>query len=43
MESLGKNQGVWIATKEVKVPIFQKELEFLGHLISQDGIKPTQS
>ena len=22
---------------------FQKELEFLGHLISQDGIKPTQS
>ena len=29
--------------KKSKCLFFQKELEFLGHLISKDGVKPTES
>ena len=29
--------------KKSKYLFFQKELEFLGHLISKDGVKPTES
>ena len=29
--------------KKSKCLFFQKELEFLGHLISKDGVKPTKS
>ena len=34
-----ENVRIWTASKEVKVPIF---LEFLGHLISKEGVKPTE-
>ena len=36
-----REHGLYL--KKSKCLFFQKELEFLGHLISKDGVKPTQS
>ena len=38
-----QNPGVWVAPKKSKCVFFQKELEFLGHHISKEGIRPTKS
>ena len=32
-----------LCLKKLKCLFFQKELEFFGHLISKDGVKPTKS
>ena len=39
----GRIREYGLRLKKSKCLCFQKELEFLSHLISQDGIKPTQS
>ena len=40
---LGRIRVYGLQLKKSKCLFFQKKLEFLGHLISQDGIKPTQN
>ena len=42
-ENLGRITEYGLQLKKSKCLFFQKELEFLGHLTSQDGIKTTQN
>ena len=40
---LDRIRGYGLHLKKSKCLFFQKELEFLGHLISKDGVKPTKN
>ena len=38
-----QNLWIWAVAKAVQVPVFPERIRVLGHVISKDGVQPTQS